>query len=255
MLPKNVNIIGRKYINDNVNMIKQLRPILKDVSIYSLVANWINVMYKCNNIILSVRGSMVFSLLVTDTYKILNHKLKYNIITDEEIILFDLIKSGKNINNIYMSVKSNFEQFALLVKSTYQFYNMNILGQRLLFSELEEKDNHYLNELVLTHQNDMDYYLKPLSIDQIFKIYDELKDKYQYDLQLKTENDYEIINKLIYYFKKLKLNNPSNYEIELNELKKYLEENELEANTLEDYIKETILYHLSNDDTYEYTKK
>ncbi len=212
MLPDNINGKCREYINNMAEYYEQEYLIDDEASFGLISINIREMIENKNNKVMYIRGLVLFSIIVSDAYKVLEYKFKSNTLSKSEVLLYDMLKANQDIEEIFYFIKYDRRLFNYLVKSTYDFYNMNSLGKRLLIQNLGDNENEHLNKLCVTHEFDLATYKKPLTKDTIIKIYASYKKEYQFDLNTISYTDEEIIKMISSYIKKLYDINIEEYE-------------------------------------------
>lgn len=124
----------------------------------------------------------IFSIAFLDGYKSLTRKIESGSAAPIEMELYSFFKSCESFDDIVkvFHIDRYFLEYSLSCSD--EFKEMPGLGKISLVKSMTEDDNNHLKKISMLHQNDLDKYDKPLTMDYIYslvnnyKIYLESKD-------------------------------------------------------------------------------
>ena len=199
-----------------------LRGAASDISSIALTENFFHLYsniiasnHEYKDVILNYLWN-VTQVLYLDAYKYLNYKDKSLILIDEEYEIF------KKLNNIdgELDLRTKFSDepdiYSLMIIYCYNYICLSNLTKYLSFKALNKDDNIYLRELCPLHENDLKNSPKTINLDYIMKEYLKLSIKAHNEEE--DYDEYEIIQRLDSFIKRLYLLDKNSFKIIINEI-------------------------------------
>ena len=143
------------------------------------------------------------TLIYTDAYKMYNYKHKKLASNPIDILDYNDIFSIEDYNDLTSSISADPHLFALMIKSTYEFYHTSGLTKVIILKSLGLNDNIKLNKVAPIHEQDQKKYNRTISFNDLIKSYQNLSKFYNEDLEIDFNEG--IINTISSFIKELYL--------------------------------------------------
>lgn len=154
--------------------------------------------------------NILASLVFADAYKILNQLLKANNITDEELELFNLLKTVDSIEYLTSNIDNG--TISLLLEYSLRYYESNKLFKIECIYNLSEEDNKNISSINLSHELELKRYKQDLKNEDLMNIKEEMIIKNNQKNIISDWNiEDNILEMITSFIRNLYILNPNNF--------------------------------------------
>ena len=154
--------------------------------------------------------NILTSLVFADAYKILNQLLKTNNITDEELELFNLLKTVDSIEYLTSNIDNG--TISLLLEYSLKYYESSQLFKIECLYNLDEEDNEKISSINLSHTLELKRYKQDLKCEDLMDIKKDMILKNNKKNRISDYNiEDNILEMITSFIKNLYILNPNNF--------------------------------------------